>query len=117
MNDELGTILPRLSSANAKVPPIILLPLSIMSAAALTLVRVVVVGRPRATTASAVPVREDAMVLALELEKVPPVPRHYSLHVMRGRKRVQEWIDGRVEWQQVDHDEGVDVNWGGVWGE
>lgn len=69
-----------------------------------------------ATTAatSAVSVRQDAVVLAFQLKEVPPVPRHNSLHIMRGRKSVQQWIHGRIQGQQVHHDEGVDVNWGWV---
>lgn len=52
-------------------------------------------------------------MLAFELEEVPPVPRHDALQIVGGGEGVQQRIDGRVEGQEVDDHERVNVNCGG----
>ena len=67
-------------------------------------------GAPGASAASAVAVRQDAVLLASELEKVAPLPRDDPLQVVGRRERVQQGIHCRVQGEQVDHHEGVNVN-------
>lgn len=60
---------------------------------------------------SAIAIRQDMVILALDFQQRCPFLRHNALPIIGRRKSVQHRIDGRIEREEIDHNKGIEISW------